>query len=245
MPFLDHIAELRWRILLCAAVIAILTLPTYAFAGEILNLLLYPIKSILPSKVLYITGPFEGFTFRFKVSMWAALIIASPLIIWQAMAFFLPALRPKERRWFLPTVIAMVVLFLTGLVFCYFVILYPAVQWMLSQAFGPVANLPFAQQYASGVMLLMLAFGISFEVPVIIFYLIAFNVVPYAKFRENWRYVYVGLAIFAAVATPDWSPITMGSLFFALIILYEGSLFLAKIVFSRRLKRLALEEEAE
>lgn len=245
MPFLDHIAELRWRLLIIAVSVATLSLVTYPFAWKMMDLLVWPIHDLLPNGgKLVLSGPFQGFTFRFKLSMWGALVLSSPVIIWQVMAFFVPALKPKERKWFLPTVIALVVLFVAGLSFCYFVILHPAFSWMNGQLEGSVvSNIGFADLWLGGVSLLMLAFGVSFEVPVVVFYLIAFNIVPYKKFREMWRYVYVGLAIFAAVATPDWSPVTMGSLFFALLLMYEASLFLARLVFIRRERALALSEE--
>lgn len=254
MPFLDHIAELRWRLLIIAAAVAVLSLATYPFAFEgpagrpgILGFLLLPIQDLLPaSGKLVLSGPFQGFTFRFKVSMWAAVILAMPVIIWQVFAFFLPALRPRERKWFLPTVASMLALFVAGLAFCYFVIMRPAFTWMLAQGSSAVTtSLPFADQWAGGIMLLLLAFALAFQVPVIIFYLIAFNIVPYKVFRQNWRYAYLLLAVFAAVATPDWSPVTMGSLFGALILLYEASLLLAKVVFSKRqeAEALALAEE--
>ena len=132
---------------------------------------------------------------------------------------------------------------LFGNAFAYFVVLGPAFEWILSQANSDIVNvLPEATRYLSGVTMLLLGFGLAFEIPIVIFYLVAFDIVSYKKMRENWRIAYVILMIVAAVATPDWSPITMGLLFGALLLLYEGSLFFARVVLSKRIKAQEAEE---
>lgn len=80
--------------------------------------------------------PFEAFSTRFKISIWAAIVACSPVILWQLLAFFLPALKPNERKWFIPTFAAAVALFIVGTVFCYCIILNPAFQWLTDQAMG-------------------------------------------------------------------------------------------------------------
>ena len=94
-----------------------------------------------------------------------------------------------------------------------------------------------------------LGFGIAFQLPILIFYLVIFNIVPYKKLRGSWRYVYVGLMIFAAMVTPDANPVTMLLMFAALIALYELSLLIARVVLARKIKKqneeLAAEEESE
>jgi sec-independent protein translocase protein TatC len=116
----------------------------------------------------------------------------------------------------------------------------PAFQFMLTQGGDLVAALPDANKYLSGISLMMIGFGLAFEIPIVVFYSIGFGLIPYRKLRANWRYVYSGLAIIAAVATPDWSPVTMGALGGSLVLLYEGSLMLARVTFAKRIK----EQEA-
>jgi sec-independent protein translocase protein TatC len=84
--------------------------------------------------------------------------------------------------------------------------------------------------------MMLIGFGVGFELPLVVFYLIGLNIVSYDKIRGGWRYAYVVIIIVASVATPDWSPWTMGGLAGALILLYEGSLGLSRIVFSKRIK---------
>jgi sec-independent protein translocase protein TatC len=89
--------------------------------------------------------------------------------------------------------------------------------------------------------MLLLGFGLAFEIPIVIFYLVAFDVVSYRQMRKNWRIAYITLMLIAAIATPDWSPVTMGLLFGALLLLYESSLLLARMLLT---KRIAAQEAA-
>lgn len=250
LPFFEHIAELRKRLIIIVSTVSVISLVLYTWAWQIYDFILAPVMPALKSagvKQLNVLGPFGGFTLRFKVSMYAAIAIASPIIIWQVMAFFLPALKPKERKYVLPTFGAMVGLFLGGIVFSYLVILDPAFGWMVGQAASTtVGILPEAALWFQAVTLLMLAFGIGFQLPIIVFYLMIFDIVPYKKLRENWRVSYVAIACISAVATPDWSPVTMGALAAALMVLYEASMLLARVVLSKRIaeqqRRQALED---
>ena len=242
MPFFEHLGELRHRLIVIIIAVFVTTLALYPFASQILDILVRPILEYIPGETAYIFGPFEAFTFRFRIALYGALVLTSPILLWQLLSFFLPALRPKEQKWFIPTFIAALALFLLGNSFCYFYILGPAFQWMLGQVFGNVELLPSAPQFVNGITLMMLGFGAAFLIPVVIFYLIALGAVPYASFRKNWRIAYVVLLLTASIATPDWSPVTMGALFAVLVVLYEGSLMLARAVFSKRIKAQALAE---
>jgi sec-independent protein translocase protein TatC len=105
--------------------------------------------------------------------------------------------------------------------------------------------MPDAARWFGGVILLLLAFGVGFQIPVIVFYLMIFNIVPYKKLRQNWRVSYVALMCVSAIATPDWSPVTMGALFGALVVLYETSMALARVVLARRIAEQRRLEAAE
>jgi sec-independent protein translocase protein TatC len=247
LPFFSHIAELRQRLVIILLTVSIGATILYMkpFYDPILSWLLAPIYHLLPDGKLNVFGPFESFTFRFKVSLFAAIVIFSPIIIWQIMAFFLPALKPNERKWFVPTFAVAVALFLGGAAFAYGVIMEPAFTFMFGQTGETIAIIPSADRFLTGITLLLVGFGIAFEVPIVVFYAIGFGLIPYKKLRASWRYVYSGLAIVAAVATPDWSPITMGALMGALVVLYESSLLLARVAFSARIKEQQIEALAE
>lgn len=243
LPFFEHISELRHRLVIIVLTLVVGSSILYfdPFYTVILDWVLAPIKSLIPGGKLNVFGPFETFTFRFKVSFFASIVVFSPIIIWQIMAFFLPALKPKERRWFVPSFFAAAVLFVAGAAFAYYVIMTPAFTFMFAQGGDSVALIPAADKFLTGIGLMLVGFGMAFEIPILVFYAIGWGLIPYSKLRANWRYVYTGLAVIAAVATPDWSPVTMGALGGSLLLLYEGSLGLARLVFAKRIK----EQKAE
>ncbi len=238
MPFFEHIAELRQRLVIIAITLFVGSTVLYfdPMFSAILEWILAPIQPMIPGGKLNVFGPFETFTFRFKVSFFAAIVIFSPIIIWQVLAFFLPALKPRERRWVVPTFMVAVLLFLAGAGFAYGVIMKPAFEFMFAQGGDLVAMIPSADRFLTGIGLLLVGFGLAFEIPIAVFYAIGFGLIPYRKMRENWRYSYTALAVIAAVATPDWSPITMGALGASLLVLYEGSLLFARVAFAKRIK---------
>ncbi len=242
MAFFDHLDELRKRLAIIAGVIFFGSLALYSFAWPIYDWFMAPIIAIFDGQKFITLNPFENFTLRFKISLYATLVIASPIIIWQVFAFFLPALKAKERKWVGPTFVAMVVLFAAGVIFCHQVVVPTAFQWMVGQAGPSVDVMPSASAYFQGAILLVIAFGIGFQLPVIVFYLVLFDIIPYAKLRANWRIAYIVMMIVASIATPDWSPVTMGALFIALVVLYEASLLLARVVLA---KRIAAQRDAE
>src|SRR5512137_2154764 len=156
MPFLDHIAELRRRLIVIAAVVLIGSSTLYFWAPQIYDFIVQPVLKIpaLADKPMNILGPWGTFGLRFTVALYASIIIGSPIILWQIMAFFLPALRPKERKYVIPTFFALLAFFASGVVFCYTVILSTAFGWMISQAWESVQVLPDARLYFSGATLL-------------------------------------------------------------------------------------------
>lgn len=249
MPLFDHLGELRMRLVRIVACLAVAVVVFYMATPTMGQFLLMPIAEFLPNvdgmASLQAIDPFEAFSVRFQISLWAGIVATSPVILWQLLAFFLPALKPKERKWFIPTFIAAVILFIVGVVFCYAVILNAAFQWLTDQADGLGYVAPRMSSYVDIIIKFEVAFGFAFELPLVIFYLVIFDVVPYKKLRESWRVIYIVLMILCAVVTPDASPITMLLMFAAMVALYELSLLIARIVLARRIKaqNAAMEEE--
>ena len=253
MPLFDHLGELRMRLVRIVVCLLIGVCVFYFATPTMGQFLMIPIADYLPKgpdglPSFMAIDPFEAFGTRFKISIWAAIVACSPVILWQLLAFFLPALKPNERKWFIPTFVAAVALFIVGVVFCYCIILNPAFQWLTDQALGLGTVTPRMSTYVDIIIKFLLGFGVAFELPLVIFYLVVFNVVPYKKLRDSWRGIYVGLLVFCAIVTPDASPVTMALMFAALIVLYEVSLLLARIVLAGRIKKqnqeLAKEEGA-
>ena len=245
---MEHVAELRKRLTIAVLVVVVLSFVFYAepLYKAALEIFLHPIKDLLPDGQLTVLGPFEQLTFRAKVAMFAAIIVGSPVIIYQMLAFLLPGLKDRERRWLVPTTLSAIFLFLMGAAFAYFVIMGPAFEWMASQGAGMVNSIPAAERYFSGIGMMLVGFGIGFELPLVVFYLIGLGIIRYDTIRASWRYAYVAVVIIASMATPDWSPWTMGGLAAALIALYESSLIAARFVFRDRIagQRAEAAEEA-
>ncbi|MDR2957683.1 MAG: twin-arginine translocase subunit TatC [Coriobacteriales bacterium] len=273
MPLFDHLGELRRRLSISVIAILVATIGLYFFSSELILFLIRPISIFLPGgsqinigattivdaiflrdpvseldrlrQALYTFEPFEGFAIRFWVAFVFSFLVTGPVWIWQLLAFFLPALKPEERKWVIPTFFVAILLLLVGMVFCYLVILNPAFEWMIEQANEYSLVMPRASQFINTIILFEIGFGVAFELPLVVFYLTVFNIVPYKKLRESWRVVYVTLMVICALVTPDANPITMLLMFAAMLVLYEASLFISRLVLMRRIARenLAADED--
>lgn len=250
MPLFDHLAELRMRLVRIVVALLVAACVFYLATPTIIQFMLQPVAEYMPKDssgqiALNIFDVFGAFSVRFKVAIWTSVLACSPIILWQILAFFLPALRPNERKWFIPTFAAAVLLFFAGAVFCYLIILNPAVQWLTEQAGGYANIFPDAKAWIDVIINFELAFGIAFELPLIVFYLVMFEVIPYATLRKSWRTVYISLMVLSAMVTLDASPVTMLLMFAALLTLYEGSLLIARVALRKRLKKQQEREELE
>ena len=240
MPIMDHLGELRRRLTIVVVAVIVCALVVYFATPTLIELMMDQISAAMRGQELVVMSVLGGFTIRFKVALFFSVIVCCPIIIWEAMAFFLPALKPKERKWVVPTVAAMVALFFFGMIFCFFIIQPAAFGWLLDQSFEIGSIVPNAEDYLDIYMLLEIGFGIAFQLPLVIFYLSVFHLVPYSTFRSQWRFVYVGLMVLSAVVTPDASPMTMVLMFAALIALYEIALAVARVVIVARDGKAAL-----
>ena len=253
MSLMEHLGELRMRLVRVIVCLVVAIIVFYLATPTVANFLLLPVADFMPKTedgtvALNVLGAFDAFSVRMTIALWTSIVACMPVILWQVLAFFLPALKPKERKWFIPTFCAAVALFLFGTVFCYCIILNPAFEWLPSQASGFAEILPEASRWIDIIIKFELGFGFAFELPLVVFYLVMFNVIPYKKLRSSWRVVYIVLLTFSAVVTPDASPVTMGLMFAAMVFLYELSLLAARIGLKKRIKsqaEKAAQEEKE
>lgn len=253
MSLMEHLGELRMRLVRVIVCLIVAIIVFYLATPTVANFLLLPVADFMPKTedgtvALNVLGAFDAFSVRMTIALWTSIVACMPVILWQVLAFFLPALKPKERKWFIPTFCTAVALFLFGTVFCYCIILNPAFEWLTSQASGFAEILPEASRWIDIIIKFELGFGFAFELPLVVFYLVMFNVIPYKKLRSSWRVVYIVLLTFSAVVTPDASPVTMGLMFAAMVFLYELSLLAARIGLKKRIKsqaEKAAQEEKE
>ena len=240
MPLLDHLGELRRRLTIIVVSVIVGTIVAYFTTPTIIDILQDPIRDVAPQ--LYVMTALGGFATRFSIAIKLGIVMCTPMIIWQILGFFLPALKPNERKWVVPTVILATLLFFAGAVFCYFFIAPTAFEWMVEQSNSIGTAMPQLEDYINTEILLLIGFGVSFELPLAVFYLAVFRIVPYASFRGAWRYIYVGLLVVAASLTPDASPVTLGFMYAVMISLYEVALFVTRLVVLAREGKQGLTE---
>jgi len=232
--FISHLVELRDRLLRAVVAIAVAFVCLMPWAGEIYDILAQPMMQALPEGTRMIaTGVVTPFFVPMKVTLLVAFVVALPFVLYQAWCFIAPGLYAHEKRLGLPLVVGSTVLFLAGMAFCYFFV-FGTVFTFISQ-FAPksITPAPDIEQYLSFVMSMFLAFGITFEVPVIVIVLTKLGIVDVAKLKEARPYVIVGAFVIAAVVTP---PDVVSQLMLAIpmCLLYELGIFLARFVTTTR-----------
>ena len=243
MPLLDHLGELRRRLTIVVVSIIIATVVMYFATPVLVDILQEPILPSLPEGVEpAIYTSLGGFAIKFGLAIKAAAVMCTPMIVWQILAFFLPALKPNERKWVVPTVLMATLLFFIGAIFCYFIIVPAGFEWLIGETTS-IANIaPNLEDYINIEILLMIGFGVAFELPLIVFYLAVFHIVPYVKFRSAWRYIYVAMLVVSASITPDASPVTLLFMYAAMLSLYEVSLAVTRFVIVAREGKKGLTE---
>jgi sec-independent protein translocase protein TatC len=250
MPLLDHLVELRNRLMWSAAAILVAFIACYQFKETIYRFLAYPLARILegqPGRQMIFTGLTEAFFTYVKVSFWAACCVAFPIIAVQIWKFVAPGLYKTERRAFLPYICATPVLFIMGASLAYFVVIPYAFKFFLSfeTAGGPdtlpIVAEPKVNEYLSLVMTLLLAFGVAFQLPVLLTLMARAGLITSQGLISKWRYAVVGMFGVAAVLTPP-DVVSQTSLAVPLILLYVLSIFSCKWVEKQRAKREAAED---
>jgi len=239
MPLLEHLAELRRRLLYSAVAFVIAFLIAYHFAPRIYEFLAAPLAHALEARgqkpQLIYTALYEAFFTYIKVSIFAAAFLSFPIIASQLWLFIAPGLYKKEKRAMLPFLIVTPILFFAGGALAYYVIFPTAWKFFLSfQNTGPHSDIQIdlmakVSDYLNLVMKLIFAFGLSFELPVLLTLLGKVGIRTSAGLKKYRRYAYVGCFIVAAILTPP-DILTQCGLAGPLIILYEISVFSVKMV---------------
>ncbi len=226
--FISHLVELRQRIVRAAAAIIVVFMGLVYWAPDIFRLFSAPLIGALPAGgKMIVTDVTGSFFVPMKVTMLVAFLIALPVVLYQIWLFVAPGLYRHERRLILPLVVSSYVLFLVGVAFAYFLV-FPTVFNFMAHYNAPLGAEMSTDidKYLSFAMTTFLAFGITFEVPVVVIVLVRFGIVSVAKLKEIRPYVIVGAFIIAAVVTP---PDVVSQLLLAvpLCVLYELGLLLS------------------
>ncbi|MBF0284308.1 MAG: twin-arginine translocase subunit TatC [Magnetococcales bacterium] len=241
-PLLEHLVELRDRLLKAALAVLVGFLFCYAFAESIYGFLAWPLNSAAGSDVKMIfTALHEVFFTYVKVSFYAGLFLALPVVLVQMWLFIAPGLYQHEKKSLVPFIVMTPLLFFIGGAFAYLVVFPVAFHFFLSFSTSAIEAMPKVNEYLDLVVGLMFAFGLSFEVPVALLLLVRAGAVDVAWLREKRRYAIVAAFIIAGVLTPP-DPLSQFALAIPLIGLYEISILLGR--FMERQRRDAQQENA-
>ncbi|ONK81695.1 uncharacterized protein A4U43_C01F31940 [Asparagus officinalis] len=228
MSIFDHLEELRQRIFISVLAVGAAILGCFAFSKDLIVLLEAPVSS---QGVRFLQlSPGEFFFTTIKVSGYCGLLLGSPIILYEIIAFVLPGLTRDERRFLGPIVLGSSVLFYTGIAFSYAVLAPAALNFFVTYAEGAVESLWSIDQYFEFVLILMFSTGLSFQVPVIQLLLGQVGLVSGDQMLSIWRYVVVGAVVAAAVLTPSTDPLTQMLLAGPLLGLYLGGAWMVKLI---------------
>jgi len=235
MPFLDHLEELRWRILWSLAALVVGTIIGFLVVQhlDVLALLKRPIAPFLPDGRLFITRPTDAFLITLKLALMVGVVLAAPVVGWQVWAFLAPALYERERRFVVPAIASGVVLFATGVVIAYLWVLPQALSILFSFQREDLETIITADAYFSFAAQVILAFGVMFEVPLVIVLLSAFRLVNPAFFAKNRSIALVITAIVAAFLTPP-DVFSMVMLLVPLMLLYETGILVGRVIWRKQ-----------
>lgn len=240
MPLREHLAELRTRLLWCVLAVTVGFGIGFAVHSPVFDLLIAPYCD-LPSQLragsdaiaddctLQVFDVLGAFFLRLKAAAVVAVIVAAPVVAYQLWRFVTPGLRPVERKYALPFVVISQVLFAGGAVFSYFV-LPRALGVLLSFAGDNVTSLMGANEYLSFLLHLMIGFGIAFEVPLILITLVLMGVIGVEGLTRWRRHAMFGAFVAAAFITPTTDPVTMTLMAGPMIVFYEASVLVARLV---------------
>ena len=238
MTLVEHLTELRRVLIVCLVAWGLATALAFLFNHAIIKILERPLllalghaHSPFGSHVVY-TGPIEGLSIPFKVAGLAGIVLALPVILWQLWTFIAPALRRRERRLVGPFIGSSAVLFAVGAAFAYFVMPI-GLTFLATFLGGDAVYLPDLNSYLTFFGLLIVIFGVTFELPVVLCLLGAVGIISSLQLRR-WRRAAIFIIVAVAlVITPGADPFTPTLLSVPLILLYEGSILIIRLVFHR------------
>jgi sec-independent protein translocase protein TatC len=244
-PFMTHLEELRRRLVTCAIAIGVGFVICYFFSERLFQVLVMPLKANMPAddRLIFTNLPEMFFTYL-KTAFLAGALLVSPVLFHQIWMFIAPGLYQNEKRFAIPFVVCSTILFVGGALFGYFVVFPFGFRFFLGFANDYIQALPSVKQYFSFAIKLLLAFGLVFELPVVMFFLARMGLVTSELLRRKRKYAILLTFVLASILTPP-DVVTQLMMAGPLIILYEISIFIAQLAGKRRAAKQALKEGAE
>ncbi len=228
MTVVQHLGELRDRIFFSLIFIGIGAIVCFALFEPIIDLMTGPYEDAT-GKALIFTHPLEAFMTRIKVSAYGGFVISCPVVFWHLWRFITPGLNPNEKRYAIPFVTASVVLFVSGTLVA--VLTFPkALDFLLGVGGDNLEPFLTAGSYLSLVFLMMIAFGLAFEFPILVVFLLLARIVTTLQLRKWRRYAFLLIVIICAVITPSQDPISLFAMAVPMYILYEASIIIGRFL---------------
>ena len=241
MSMMDHLRELRMRLVRSVLAIGISTLILLAFYDQLKNLLTRPYTDLCLRRPdfdcdgsLFSLGPLDGFNARIRVCLYGGLVLALPIILWQIWRFIVPALSKREKNYAVPFIASSTILFAIGCYLAYWT-LDKALEFLISWSGNDVTQAYQVTKYINLVVMMMLAFGVAFLSPVLLVFLQLVSVITPKTLIKQWRYAVMGIFVTAAVITPSGDPISLLALAIPLTILYLIAVLTGWLLTRRRI----------
>jgi len=239
MPFLDHLEELRWRLVKSIVIVIVCAIGVYFFAEQVLAFLIAPYNAAAPqldsgaAQRLIFLSPTGGFMVRIKISIFSGILLGLPVIFYQIWQFVVPGLLGKEKKLVPVVAFFSTLCFLTGALFCYLVVLRFGLRFLLSFETSDLVATISVNEYLGFITMLILVFGLIFELPILALFLTKIGLLTPAFMRHYRRHGIVGMVILSAVVTP---PDVFTQLLLAgpLILLYEISILISAAVYKKQ-----------
>jgi sec-independent protein translocase protein TatC len=229
MTLVEHLTELRRRLVISAVAVAVGAVVAFILYNHILGFLSGPYHSITHGKELIVTDPLEAFATRLKIAAWGGMFLSSPVLLWQLWRFITPGLNPKEKRYAIPFIAASIILFLMGGAVA-LLTLKPALTFLQSVGGTNLTTFYRAGPYLSLVTLMIIAFGLAFEFPILLVFLELAGVVPSKRLRKWRRPAVVVIVAVAAVITPSQDPYSIFAMAVPMYLFYEGAILVGRIL---------------
>lgn len=228
-PFMSHLEELRKRLINCAISVGLGFIICYLFKEELFKILMLPLKNQMPEgdRVIFTNLPEMFFTY-IKTAFVGGIVISSPFIFHQLWLFIAPGLYQHEKRYLIPFVLSSSLLFVSGTLFAYFVVFPFGFKFFLGFANDYIQALPSVKQYFSFSIKLLLAFGLIFQLPVVVFFISKMGLLGPDTLKKNRKYALLLIFVIAAILTPP-DVITQFMMAGPLLILYEISIWVSAI----------------
>jgi sec-independent protein translocase protein TatC len=230
MTLVEHLGELRRRVLICVGTVAVMGTVAFLLYGPILSVLQAPYCHVSPLHCnFYVTGPLDGLALRVKIAAYGGLVLASPVLLWELWRFITPGLHANEKRYAVPFVVASIVLFGSGGAVAF--ITFPhALAWLGSIGGPSLTQILDPTKYLSLIILLMVAFGLTFEFPVLLVSLEVAGIVRPQQLASWRRWAIVAIVVVAGVVTPSSDPFSMLAMAVPLYVFYELSILVGRLV---------------